>query len=62
MAKAILKVFLSFIASIVGIILAPIDLLLANAFPDLSSVVSTAQLFLTRIFNYSRPYLNLTRN
>lgn len=39
MAQALLKVILSFIASIVGIILAPIDLIVANAFPNLNAVI-----------------------
>lgn len=40
MAKAIFKVLLKFIGSIVGILLAPIDILLTNAFPTLSNMVT----------------------
>ena len=41
MAKAIFKVFLKLIKSIVDIFLAPINLLVVNMFPDLSSLIST---------------------
>ena len=41
MAKAIFKVFLKFIKSIVDIFLTPINLLVVNLFPDLSSLINT---------------------
>lgn len=51
MAQALLKVILSFIASIVGIILAPIDLLVSNAFPNLNTVVNGFESSLGSISN-----------
>lgn len=40
MAKIIFKVLLKFIKSVVNIIMTPINLLIVNLFPDLSSLVS----------------------
>ena len=41
MAKAIFKVLLKLIKGVVNIILAPINLLVVNMFPDLSSLLSS---------------------
>lgn len=41
MAKAIFKVLLKFIKSVVGIVLAPINLAVANLFPNLSNMINT---------------------
>lgn len=41
MAKAIFKVFLNFIKSIVDIFLFPVNALVVNLFPDLSILIST---------------------
>lgn len=41
MAKAIFSVLLKFIKSVADIILAPINLLVVNLLPDLSSLIST---------------------
>ena len=41
MAKAIFKVLFSIIKKIVEIFLIPVNLLIVNLFPDLSSIIST---------------------
>lgn len=40
MANAIFKVLLTFVANVVGVFLAPIDLLVANAFPHLNHITT----------------------
>lgn len=60
MAKAIFKVLLKFISSIVDIILIPIDALVLNAFPDLSAFISRFNYILDNIFDRVLPFfLNL---
>ena len=49
MAKAIFTVLLKFIKSIVNIFLAPINALVVNFFPDLSSLLSTFNSAVSRI-------------
>ena len=56
MGKALLKVLLTFIGNFVGAILAPIDLLLANVFEELTYIVNGAQTSITRISSYCGPY------
>lgn len=45
MAKALFKVFLNFIKSIVNIFLAPINALVVGLFPDLSNLLSSFNAF-----------------
>lgn len=60
MAKAIFKVLLKFISSIVDLILLPIDTLVLNAFPDLSSYISRFNYILENIMDRAIPFfLNL---
>lgn len=40
MANAIFKALLTFIANVIGVFLAPIDLIVVNAFPRLNQIVS----------------------
>ena len=40
MAKAIFKVFFKIIVALTNVILTPINLLVANLFPDLSSIIA----------------------
>lgn len=49
MAKAIFKVFFAIIKKVVDIILAPINLLVVNLFPDLSQILTTFTLALNRV-------------
>lgn len=48
MAKAIFSVLLKFIKSIADVILAPINLLVVNLLPDLTTMISTFNTAVTR--------------
>lgn len=56
MGKAIFKVLLKLIKSIANIILAPINLLVVNMFPDLSNLLSTFNGAITAIFGSGLGY------
>ena len=57
MAKAIFSVLLKFIGSLFGILLAPIDLLLTNAFPTLSNLVTDFNSKYATLKSYCIPYI-----
>lgn len=52
MARAIFKVFFTIIVAITGAIVAPINALVVNLFPDLSRIIST---FNSIVTNYIAP-------
>lgn len=56
MAKAIFKVLLKFIKSVVDVILSPINLLVANLLPDLSQMISTFNNGVSRVIGSGLGY------
>lgn len=57
MATAIFKVLLKFIASLVGLILTPIDLVISALFPSVNDYISTLIALLANVFSRITPYI-----
>lgn len=52
MVKAILNGLMAAITSLINVICLPIDLLISNAFPDLSSSITTGINSINQLFSY----------